>query len=173
MTHRVQRGIRIAALTTGVMVVLVGLSFAVLWLATRPTAQELAVQKGWEAGERFEAKVMQLADGERIDLAIAVGQPWERAVLLRAYHDGDDMNKIVGFPWWPSDHWSASDESQRMLAFIAGNTVVAQVGVSEETFRINEDGWDESDAAFVEIDLSDAIFVASRDADGFVTLIEP
>ena len=67
---------------------------------------------------------------KQIALATAVGQPWERAVMIRAYSDGDEMNRLVGFPWWSSQDLSGSHVRQRMRAFIAGKTVVAEVEVS-------------------------------------------
>lgn len=173
VSNGVPRAIRIAALTTGAIVVVVGIGFAVLWFVTRPTAQDLAIQKGWETGDRVAAQVMQLADGERIDLATAVGQPWERAVMIRAYTGGDEMNKIVGFPWWSPDDWAGSDEVQRTLAFVAGNTVVAEVEVSPDTFRLDDPVFDEGDVTFIEFAPSDAVFVASRAAGGLVTLTRP
>lgn len=175
MSNGVPRALRIAALTTGVVVVLVGIGLVVLWFVTRPTAQELAWQTGRDAGDRLAAQVIQLADGERIDLAAAVGQPWERAVMIRAYTGGDEMNKIVGFRWWRSDDWAGSDEVQRTLAFIAGNTVVAEVEVGPYTFRLLDPVFDaeDSDVTFVEFAPSDADFVASRAPGGLVTLTRP
>jgi hypothetical protein len=117
------------------------------------------------AGTSLANRVAALAKGDKVDFAQAVGQPWERAVLMEAYMQGDEMNLLIGFQWYSEDDLSGSDETQRTLVFLAQKEVVAEVLLSPQTFRL--------DGSIVGFPWADATFIASRDSSGLVTLRHP
>ena len=137
---------------------LIGIAAAVL-LVFGESADKKAARA---AGDAVEQRVAGLGNGEAIDLATALDQPWQRAVVMHAYMSGDEMNAGLGFRWFDDDQWSSySDESQRLL-FVADQTVVADVMTGPETFFLDD--------AVTELDPSAATLIASRDADDLVTL---
>jgi hypothetical protein len=118
-----------------------------------------------EAGDRLTEKVAALAEGDDVDFVQAMGLPWERAVLLEPYMPADMMNEQIGFHWYAGDDVSGSSENQRTLAFVAQRTVVAELLLSPQTFRLDE--------SIVAFNRANATFVASRDPAGLVTLHRP
>jgi hypothetical protein len=144
------------------LVAIVAMIIAVVLAFLAPNPGRVAARS---AGDRLTEKIAALAEGDEVDLAQALGQPWERAVLMEAYMSGDEMNEEIGFQWYGRDDLSGSDESQRTLAFVSQKTVRAEVLLSPETFRLEE--------SIVAFDRADGTFVASRDASGLVTLHRP
>lgn len=127
-----------------------------------PTAGQVTAT---DAGDRLIPRITSLKDGDQVDLAQALEVTWERAVVMEAYMSGDEMNDVLGFVWYRDDDWAGSDESQRTLAFASGRTVVAEVMLSVDTFRMVE--------AVESFDAFEAVFVARRDESGVVFLYRP
>ena len=162
-----QRAARsIVRLLVGVVLVLfiliASVVVAVNLMFPGPTAAQVAAMG---AGDRLVPLITSLRDGDTVDLVRALDVRWDRAVLMEAYMQGDEMNGVLGFDWYHSDDWSGGDESQRRLAFVSGHTVVADLRLSYETFRM--------DAAIDSFDASDPVFVARRDESGVVFLYRP
>jgi hypothetical protein len=123
-----------------------------LWLWGGPTPEQAAAQA---AVARMVAVVGESSEGEQVDLAKVLDVPWDRAVLMDAYMDGDDMNKVLGFHGYPSDATSQMDESTQFVVFVRGETVVGDAPLwPSEGFQ-----FDDSIRAFTR---ADAVFVASR-----------
>ena len=115
-----------------------------------------------DAGDRLIEAIRALPSGAEVDLADALDEPWERAVLMEAYMPGDVMNERLGFDWYTADDLAGSDESQQTIAFVNGRTVVAEVLPSPETFRL--------DASIESFGRAHSRFVTSRDPSGLVVL---
>jgi hypothetical protein len=141
----------------------IGLFYVALALAyPGPSPRQVAAR---DAGDRLVENISGLSDGAAVDLADTLDQPWERAVLMEAYMSGDEMNKRLGFDWYSADDISGSDESQRTMAFVQGTSVVAEVHLRPETFRLDE--------TITSFNRADSTFVAARDPSGLVVLHRP
>jgi hypothetical protein len=75
------------------------------------------------------------------------------------------MNRRLGFVWYSADDVSGSDESQLEMAVVQGTTVIAEVRLGPDTFRI--------DSSITEFARADSIFVTERDEAGVVGLRRP
>lgn len=163
LASRVQRFVPVSLVVLLIVVVLIAsVAAAVNLLFPGPTQGQIAAI---DTGDRLIPRIMGLQNGDHVNLARALDVAWERAVLMAAYKDGDEMNDVLGFAWYRHDEWAGSDESQRTLAFTSGRTVVAEVLLSPETFRIDE--------AVESFEASDAVFVVRRDESGVVFLYRP
>jgi hypothetical protein len=135
---------------------------AVLLAFPGPTPGQVAAR---DTGTRLVDRISGLSDGATVDLAKVLDQPWDRAVLMEAYMSGDEMNRRLGFDWYSADDSAGLDESQRTMAFVQGTSVVAQVRLRPETFRLGE--------TVTSFDRADSTFVASRQPSGLVVLHRP
>jgi hypothetical protein len=153
MTRRVTLIVGSAAAVIAMVVVALAIAFP------GPTPGQVAARS---AGDRLIAEIRALPAGVEVNLADALDEPWERAVLMEAYMPGDEMNQRLGFDWYAADHLAGSDESQQTMAFVNGTTVVAEVLLSPDTFRL--------DVSIGSFGRADSKFVTSRDPSGLVVL---
>lgn len=143
----------------GVAVVTMGLGL--WWLANwGSTPGDRAV------GDRLVAAIAAMPDGTEVDLAEALGVPWDRAVLMEPYSTGADMNARLGFPAFADDASGPADEANQFVVFVKGESVVTTSGLFPGTrsFRF--------DSSIPQFSRDDARFVVVRSDDG-VTLARP
>lgn len=123
-----------------------------LWVRGGPTPEQAAAEA---AVVRMVGVVGASSEGEQVDLAKVFDVPWDRAVLMDAYMNGDDMNEVLGFHGYASDANSQMDEATQFIVFVRGETVVADAPLwPDDGFQ-----FDDSIRAFTR---TDAVFVASR-----------
>ncbi len=96
-----QRAARsIVRLLVGVVLVLfiliASVVVAVNLMFPGPTAAQVAAMG---AGDRLVPLITSLRDGDTVDLVRALDVRWDRAVLMEAYMQGDEMNGVLGFDW--------------------------------------------------------------------------
>lgn len=153
MTRRVTLIVGSAAAVIAMVVVALAIAFP------GPTPGQVAARS---AGDRLIEEIRALPAGVEVNFADALDGPWERAVLMEAYMPGDEMNERLGFDWYAADDLAGSDESQQTMAFVNGTTVVAEVLLSPDTFRL--------DVSIGSFGRAYSTFVTSRDPSGLVVL---
>ena len=153
MTRRLTLIVGSAAAVIAMVVVALAIAFP------GPTPGQVAARS---AGDRLIEEIRALPAGVEVNLADALDGPWERAVLMEAYMPGDEMNERLGFDWYAADDLAGSDESQQTMAFVNGTTVVAEVLLSPDTFRL--------DVSIGSFGRAYSTFVTSRDPSGLVVL---
>ena len=153
MTRHVTLIVGSAAAVIAMVVVALAIAFP------GPTPGQVAARS---AGDRLIEEIRALPAGVEVNLADALDGWWERAVLMEAYMPGDEMNERLGFDWYAADDLAGSDESQQTMAFVNGTTVVVEVLLSPDTFRL--------DVSIGSFGRAYSKFVTSRDPSGLVVL---
>lgn len=152
-------------MAAGLLIVFVIVLVLGEWLIDSLRDREANEREG-AAIERMIKTVTAAQDASRVDIAVALDLPWDRAVLMEAYMPGDEMNRRLGFRWYGEDAISAANESSQFVAFVSGQTVVADTVLDDDEFK-----FDESVESFAR---SEGKFVVVReDTSGSVTLSRP
>jgi hypothetical protein len=80
-----------------------------------------------QASDRLLAAIESTPTGGVLDVATAYDIPWDRAVVVGPYWNGDAANSALGFDHFPPDASLTSGEGASLLLMVRDRTVLSEV----------------------------------------------
>jgi hypothetical protein len=89
-----------------------------------------------QASDRLLAAIETTPTGGVLDVATAYDIPWDRAVVVGPYWNGDTANGALGFDHFPPDASLTSGEGASLLLMVRDRTVLSEIQLwqAEATF---------------------------------------